>query len=122
MRQVLVAVLVLPILASAVFATLGWILRRRGSSFPLVASVISQWLVMYLIWALVWGLIQASGVFDEPGRTYYTKYGFGLFALVLGLWQYRLARAGDDAAAARVFRWSQVGWLVLVLAEHGALD
>jgi hypothetical protein len=120
-KQVLVTLVVVPLVASALFAALNWILRRRGSSFPLLASVASQWLVMYLVWTLVLGLVEALGLSGTPGRIYYTGYGFGLFALVFGVWQYRLARAGERTGAARVFLWSQFGWLVLVLAERGVL-
>lgn len=119
MKRVLVALLVVPLAATVVFGVLSWVLRRRGSSFPLVASVLSQWLVAYLAWTLVGSVVEASGVFDAPSS--YTRYGFGLFALVFGLWQYRLARAGDARQASRVFVWSQVGWLLLVLAERGVL-
>jgi len=118
-KHILVAVLVIPLVASGVFALLNWVFRARGSSFPLAVSVISQWLVMYLVWALVGTLIQSYDLFDQPGR--YTKYGFGIFAIVFGLWQYRLARAGAITHAARVFLWSQLGWLCLVLADHGVL-
>jgi hypothetical protein len=121
-KQVLLTLLVLPLAAGAALGVLNWVLRRRGSSFPLVASVLSQWLVMGLVWTLVGGALQEWSIIGEPGRSYYTKYGFAVFAAVFGLWQYRLARAGDATGAARVFLWSQVGWLVLVLAERGALD
>ena len=59
--------------------------------------------------------------YAEAGRAPYTRYGFGLFAIIFGLWQYRLARAGAARQASRVFVWSQIGWLLLLLAERGAL-
>lgn len=121
MKQVLVVLVVVPLVASAVFGLLNWVLRRRGGNFPLIASVLSQWLVAYLIWTLAGALVEAYGFFDAAGGPPYTRYGYGLFAVVFGLWQYRLARAGAPRQAARVFAWSQVGWLLLVLAEHGAL-
>jgi hypothetical protein len=120
-KQVLLALLVIPLAASAVFAFLGWLFRRRGSSFPLVASVCSQWLVMYVVWTVVGALVQSYVIFGEAGRTPYTRYGFVIFATIFGIWQYRLARAGDTRSAARVFFWSQVGWLALVLVEAGVL-
>jgi hypothetical protein len=120
-KQVLLALLVIPLAASAVFAFLGWLLRRRGSSFPLVASVISQWLVMYVVWTVGGALVQSYAIFGEADRTPYSRYGFVVFAIIFGIWQYRLARAGETRSAARVFLWSQVGWLVLVLVEGGVL-
>jgi len=113
-KRVLVALLLVPLAAGALFALLNWFFRRRGSSFPLVASVLSQWLVAYLVWTLLGALVEASGVLGEAGRAPYTRYGFGL-------WQYRLARAGAARQASRVFVWSQIGWLLLLLAERGAL-
>jgi hypothetical protein len=118
-KRVLVALLLVPLAATALFGLLNWVFRRRGSSFPLVASVLSQWLVAYLVWALLGALVESSGLFE--GRVSYTKYGFGLFAVIFGLWQYRLARAGETRQASRVFMWSQIGWLLLVLAERGVL-
>lgn len=120
-KQVLMALIMLPLAAGAVFALLNWLFRRRGSNFSLVASVISQWLVMYLVWTLVGGLLQASDIWGGSGPSSYTKYGFGLVAVVLGLLQYRLARAGATTSAARVFFWSQIGWLLLILVDHGVL-
>jgi hypothetical protein len=119
MKHVLVALVVAPLVAAGVLAALNWIFRRRGSDFSLVASVVSQWLVAYLAWTFIVAAIEriAGG---EQSRLY-TTYGFVLFAVLPGLWQYRLARAGARQRAARIFMWSQVGWLLLVLAERGAL-
>ena len=121
MKRLLVALLLVPLVAGALFALLNWFLRRRGSSFPLVASVLSQWLVAYVVWTLLGALVEASGIFGDAGRAPYTQYGFGLFAMIFGVWQYRLARAGAARQASRVFVWSQIGWLLLLLAERGAL-
>jgi len=120
-KQVLVALLLVPLLAGGVFTLLNWVFRRRGSSFHLVASVLSQWLVAYLAWTLVGALVDSREFLGEPAHFRYTRHGFVLFALVFGLWQYRLARAGALRHATRVFVWSQVGWLLLLLAEHGML-
>jgi hypothetical protein len=120
-KQLLLALVVIPIAGSAVFAFLGWLFRRRGSSFPLVASVTSQWLVMYVVWTVAGALVQSWGIFGEAARTPYTRYGFVVFGTIFGMWQYRLARAGETRSAARVFLWSQLGWLVLVLVEEGVL-
>lgn len=119
MKHVLLTLLVVPLAAAAVLGVLNWVFRRRGSNFPLVVSVLSQWLVAYLAWALLGVVVESARIFEAPAS--YTRYGFGLFALVFGLWQYRLARAGDVRLASRVFVWSQVGWLLLVLAERGVL-
>ena len=121
MKRVLVALLVLPLAVTAIFGALGWVLRRRGSNFPLVASVVSQWLVAYMLWTLAAALVESYGLLAPRGHAAYTRYGFGLVAVIFGLWQYRLARAGAVMQASRVFVLSQVGWLLLVLAEHGAL-
>ena len=66
-------------------------------------------------------LAEGYGLLEPRGYFGYTRYGFGLFAIVFGVWQFRLARAGAVRQASRVFVWSQIGWLLLVLAEHGAL-
>lgn len=120
MKRVLVALLLIPLAASAVFGLLGWFFRRRGASFPLLASVLAQWLIAYMAWTLLGTVVETSRLFGG-GRAPYTGYGFGVFAVMFGVWQYRLARAGEARQASRVFVWSQIGWLVLVLAEHGAL-
>lgn len=121
MKQVLTALLVVPLVLGGVFALLRWVFGRRGSNFDLVASVVSQWLVAYMVWTLAGAVIEHYGLFAEGRRLVYTKWGFGLFAAIFGLWQYRLARAGETRQAARVFAWSQIGWLGLVLAERGTL-
>ncbi len=121
MKRVLVALLLVPLAATAIFGVLGWVFRRRGSSFPLIASVVSQWLVAYMLWTLAAALVESSGLLEPRDHVGYTRYGFGLFAVIFGVWQYRLARAGAARQASRVFVWSQIGWLLLVLAEHGAL-
>jgi hypothetical protein len=120
-KQVLITLLVVPLVASGVLALLNWVFRRRGSNFSVVVSVISQWLVMAVIWTVLGQLLQSYGVLEEPGRALYTRspLPFGVFAFILGTWQYRLARAGALVRASRLFRWSQVGWFVILLADHG---
>jgi hypothetical protein len=118
-KHVLVTLIVVPLGAAAVFAVLNWFFRRRGADFSLVASVIAQWLVAYLVWTLIMAAVEALDGGEQPRRVLYMTYGFGIFATLLGLWQYRLARAGARQHAARVFLWGQVGWFVLVLAERG---
>lgn len=121
MKHVLLSLVVVPLVAAAVLGTLNWFFRRRGTDFSLVASVMAQWLVAYLIWTLLMVAVDSVDGVDQPRRALYTTYGFGLFAALLGLWQYRLAQTGARQHAARVFLWGQVGWLLLVLAERGAL-
>lgn len=121
MKHVLLALLLVPLAAGAAFALLDWAFRRRGSSFQLVASVLSQWLVAYLAWTLIGALAESYGLLGERGGASYTRYGFGIFAVLFGLWQYRLARAGATRQASRVFVWSQIGWLLVMLAERGVL-
>jgi hypothetical protein len=120
-KHVLVTLIVAPLVATGFLAILNWLFRRRGSSFSAVASVISQWLVMALIWTFLGHLLQTYAAIEEPARTVYTRspLAFGLFAVILGTWQYRLARAREPARAARVFRWSQITWLVLMLVDRG---
>jgi hypothetical protein len=120
-KHVVVSLVVVPLVAAAVLGTLNWFYRRRGADFSLVASVIAQWLVAYLVWTLLGVAVDSVDGVDQPRRALYTTYGFVLFAALLGLWQYRLTRAGAHQYAARVFLWGQIGWLLLVLAERGAL-
>ena len=121
MKRVLAALLVIPLAVAAVLGVLGWVFRRRRSSLPVIASVASQWLVAYMLWTLAAALAEGYGLLEPRGYFGYTRYGFGLFAIIFGLWQFRLARAGAVRQASRVFVWSQIGWLLLVLAERGAL-
>jgi hypothetical protein len=118
-KHVLVTLVVVPLMAAAAFGLLNWFFRRRGASFSLVASITARWVVAYMVWALVAGLLHEYGLAPD-GRPALTKWGLAPFALVAGVVQYRLARAGAHQHAERVFVWGQVGWLVLVLADHGA--
>jgi hypothetical protein len=120
-KRVLVALLVVPLAAAAIFGVLGLVFRRRRSSFPVLASVVSQWLIAYMLWTLAAALAESYGLLERRSHLGYTRSGFGLFAIIFGVWQYRLARAGAGRQASRVFAWSQIGWLLLMLAEHGAL-
>jgi len=120
-KRVLAALLVIPLAVAAVLGVLGWVFRRRRSSLPVIASVASQWLVAYMLWTLAAALAEGYGLLEPRGYFGYTQYGFGLFAIIFGVWQFRLARAGAARQASRVFVWSQIGWLLLVLAERGAL-
>ena len=119
MKHVLVTVVLVPLVVAAVFGFLNWLFRRRGASFALVASVAARWVVAYMVWALVAGLLRYYGLAPE-GRPALTTVGLAPFALVAGIVQYRLARAGARQQAERVFVWGQICWLVLVLADHGA--
>jgi len=120
-KRVLAVLLVVPLAVAVVLGVLGRVFRRRRSSLPVIASVASQWLVAYMLWTLAAELAEGYGLLEPKGYFGYTRYGFGLFAIIFGLWQFRLARAGAVRQASRVFVWSQIGWLLLVLAEHGAL-
>jgi hypothetical protein len=120
-KHVIVSLVVVPLVAAAVLGTLNWFLRRRGGDFSLVASVIAQWLVAYLAWTVVNAAVDSLGGVDQPRRVVYTTYGFVVFAALLGLWQYRLARSGARRQAAQVFGWGQLGWLLLILVERGVL-
>ena len=119
MKHVLVTLVVVPLMAAAAFGLLNWLFRRRGASFSLVASIMARWVVAYMVWALVAGLLHEYGLAPD-GRPELTRWGLAPFALVAGVVQYRLARAGAHQHAERVFVWGQIGWLVLVLADHGA--
>ena len=121
MKRVLAALLVIPLAVATVLGVLGWVFRGRRSSLPVIASVASQWLVAYMLWTLAAALAEGYGLLEPRGYFGYTQYGFGLFAIIFGVWQFRLARAGAARQASRVFVWSQIGWLLLVLAERGAL-
>jgi hypothetical protein len=121
-KHVLLTLVVVPLVAGAAIALLDWAFRRRGASFPLLASVLSQWAVAFVGWTLAAGLLQAWTAPGEPGRGTWATYGFPLFAVVVGTWQYRLARTGARERAARLFRWSQLGWLLVLLTAHGAFE
>jgi hypothetical protein len=121
MKHVLVTFVVVPLVAAALFGLFSWLFRRRGASFGLVASIAARWVVAYMVWALVAGLLRQYGLAPE-GRPAMTTIGLAPFALVAGIVQYRLARAGAREHADRVFVWGQVCWLVLVLADHGAFS
>ncbi len=123
MKHVLVTLIVVPLAAAGILALLNWVFRRRGTSFSVVASVLSQWLVMAVIWTFLGQLLQTYGPVEETSRAVSTRspLAFGLFAVVLGTWQYRLARAREPAQAARVFLWSQIAWFVLMLVDRGML-
>jgi hypothetical protein len=123
-KHVVVTLVVVPLVAAAVFGALNWFFRRRGADFSLVASVIAQWLVAYLVWTLAVAVVESFRGVEEERRALYTTYGFAVFAALMGLWQYRLARAGARQQAARVFLWAQMAWLalLLVLAERHPLD
>ena len=119
MKHVFVTLVVVPLVGAALFGVLNWFYRRKGASFSLVASISARWVVAYVVWALVAGLLRQYG-FAPEGRVPWTTWGLAPFALVAGMVQYRLLRAGAREHADRVFVWGQVGWLVLVLADHGA--
>ncbi len=121
MKHVLVTLLIVPLMAAAVLGLLNWFFRRRGSDFSLLVSVVSQWLVAYLAWTLITGVVQSLTGLDEPGGARYLRFGFLPLAAILGTWQYRLARAGATRQAARVFLWGQMVWLLLLVAEHAGL-
>ena len=59
--------------------------------------------------------------FDKAIAEFRTFLSFYPRHQIADLVQYRLARAGALRQASRVFVWSQLGWLLLLLAEHGAL-
>jgi hypothetical protein len=118
MKHVFLTFVIVPLVAAAVFGTLGWLFRRRGTSFALVASIASRWVVAYVAWALVNGVLAHYG-FAPDHRAPWTTWALAPFALIAGIVQYRLARAGAAQHAERVFVWSQVGWLVVVLMDHG---
>jgi hypothetical protein len=120
-KHVLLTLIVVPLIAGGVLATLNWVFRRRGGSFPTVVSVVSQWLVMALVWTFLGQLLETYGPTQATVRVVSTRppLAFGLFAVILGTWQYRLIRAREPVQAGRVFLWSQVAWLVLMLVDRG---
>jgi hypothetical protein len=120
-KHVLVTLIVVPLVAGAVLAFLNWVFRRRGSNFSAVASVISQWLVMAVIWTFVGQFLETYGPAEETSRVVSTRppVAFAVFAVILGTWQYRLVRARETVRAGRVFLWSQIAWLVLMLVDRG---
>jgi hypothetical protein len=119
-KHVVVTLVVVPLVAAAAFGLLNWFFRRRGASFSLVASIMARWVVAYMAWALVVGLLHEYGLAPD-GRPALSKWGLAPFALVAGVVQYRLVRAGARQHAERVFVWGQIAWLVLVLVDHGVL-
>ena len=120
MKHVFTTLVIVPLVGAALFGLLNWFFRRRGASFSLVASIASRWVVAYVVWALVAGALRHYGLVPESEPAW-TTLGLAPFALVAGIVQYRLARAGARQHADRVFLWGQVCWLVLVLVDHGAI-
>lgn len=91
--------------------------RRRGagdSPPALLVSVTAQWLGAYVLWTFAGGLLVALGVIGRYDTTL-----FGLLALALGVWQYRVRRQGGAEAAVLVFLCGQLAWLVVVLVQNG---
>ena len=103
-------------LAGVVSIAVARLLGRSGSRASLLISVIAYWLGAWVLWTFVGGLALSSGVL----RTYDGSL-FGLLALGLGAWQYRMrVRAGLEPALA-IFVGGQLAWLVVVLLQNGLL-
>lgn len=108
------AALALLVLAGVGAAALA---RLRGEDHPRAAhalSVLAQWLGAYVLWTFAGGLLLTAGVIGRYDATL-----FGVLALALGLWQYRVRRQAGRDAAALVFLGGQVAWLVVVLVQNG---
>jgi hypothetical protein len=104
------------LLAGVVSVAVARLLGRSGSRASLLISVIAYWLGAWVLWTFVGGLALSSGVL----RTYDGSL-FGLLALGLGAWQYRMrVRAGLEPALA-IFVGGQLAWLVVVLLQNGLL-
>jgi hypothetical protein len=104
------------LLAGVVSIAVARLLGRSGSRASLLISVIAYWLGAWVLWTFVGGLALSSGVL----RTYDGSL-FGLLALGLGAWQYRMrVRAGLEPALA-IFVGGQLAWLVVVLLQNGLL-
>lgn len=114
MTRASLAALALLVLAGGGAVALGR--RRRGSSprASLALSVLAQWLGAYVLWTFAGGLLLTAGVIGRYDATL-----FGLLALALGLWQYRVRRQAGRDAAVLVFLGGQVAWLVVVLVQNG---
>lgn len=103
-------------LAGVVSIAVARLLGRSGSRPSLLVSVVAYWLGAWVLWTFAGGLALSSGVL----RTYDGSL-FGLLALGLGAWQYRIrVRAGLEPALA-IFVGGQLAWLVVVLLQNGLL-
>jgi hypothetical protein len=114
MTRVSLAALALLLLAGGGATALA---RLRGTGSPrasLLLSVLAQWLGAYVLWTFAGGLLHAAGVIGRYDPTL-----FGLLALALGVWQYRVRRHAGRDAAALVFLGGQLAWLLVVLVQNG---
>jgi hypothetical protein len=91
--------------------------RLRGTGHPrasLLLSVLAQWLGAYVLWTFAGALLLAAGIIGRYDATL-----FGLLALALGFWQYRVRRQVGRDAAVLVFLSGQLAWLIVVLVQNG---
>jgi hypothetical protein len=92
------------------------LLGRSGSRASLAVSVVAQWLGAYVLWNFGGGLALHYGAL-----TTYDGTLFGLLALGLGFWQYRVRLRGGREPALAVFLGGQLAWLVIVGIQNGLL-
>lgn len=91
-------------------------LGRSGSRASLAVSVLAQWLGAYVLWNFAGGLALRYGALATYDGTI-----FGLLALGLGLWQYRVRLRSGREPALVVFLGGQLAWLVIVGIQNGLL-
>jgi hypothetical protein len=104
------------LLAGAAGVVLARLLGRSESRAAFLVGVVAHWLGAWVLWTFAGGLALSSGALRA-----YDGSLFGLLALGLGAWQYRMrVRAGREPALA-VFVGGQLAWLAIVLLQNGLL-
>ena len=117
MSRFTLAILGGALLAGAAGIVVARLLGRSGSRASLLVGVVAHWVGAWVLWTFAGGLALSSGVL----RTYDGSL-FGLLALGMGAWQYRMrVRAGLEPALA-VFVGGQLAWLFIVLVQNGLLS
>jgi hypothetical protein len=112
--RITLAILAGVFVAGAATVVLARVLGRSGSRASLLIGVVAHWIGAWVLWTFAGGLALSAGLVRA-----YDGSLFGLLALGMGAWQYRMrVRAGVEPALA-VFVGGQLAWLLIVLLQNG---
>jgi hypothetical protein len=104
------------LLAGAAGVVLARLLGRSESRAALLVGVVAHWLGAWVLWTFAGGLALSAGALRA-----YDGSLFGLLALGLGAWQYRMRVHAGREPALVVFVGGQLAWLAIVLLQNGLL-